>query len=58
MVALMFRGTAVEAIIAAAVTLLISNVDLLAGILFVFAILEFSSRGVNTGLAQILSFRS
>lgn len=49
----MFGGTVVGAIIAAAVTLLISNVDLLAGILFVFAFLEFATRGVNTGLVQI-----
>jgi hypothetical protein len=49
----MFLGTVVGAVIAAAVTLEISNLYFLSGILFIFALLAFTSRGVNLGLVQI-----
>lgn len=46
-------GTVVGAIIAAAITLETSNLYLLGGLLFVFAIFMFATRGVNPGLVQV-----
>jgi len=49
----LFLGTVAGAILAAAVTLEVTNEFALAVILFVFAFLGFSSRGVNLGFTQI-----
>jgi hypothetical protein len=46
-------GTIAGALIAAIVTLTIINIDLLLLLLFAFAVLMFSVRGVNLGLLQI-----
>jgi hypothetical protein len=46
-------GTVVGAVIAAAITLEISNLYLLAGLLFAFSIFMFATRGVNPVLVQV-----
>ncbi len=51
--AMMVIGTLAGAVISAAMTLEISNIYLLEGLLFVFATAMFASRGVNLGLFQV-----